>query len=127
LRNPQIAQISQNRGKQVPANDKPSAHQRRIPSGNASRITTLICLFFLTALILFSLARPLGAASLQDEEHEHSDMINLYTREFQNELWRLPDPHRLIYSRFRWVLGAAILIFILLAAADRREKRRGDG
>ncbi len=127
MRNPQITQISQNRGKQMLANNKPSAHQGRIPSGNASRTTTLICLFILTALILFSLARPLGAASLQNEEHEHSDMINLYTREFQNELWRLPDPHRLIYSRFRWVLGAAILIFILLVAADRLKIRRGDG
>lgn len=90
-------------------------------------LLTAYCL--LLTVLLIGACFPAMASSLMEEHHEHSEMNNLYDREFHNELWRLPDPQKFIYAHLRWVLGAAVFLWIVFLATDphgmMRRKRRG--
>jgi|GEM_PF-4366678 len=89
----------------------------------------LIAYFLLLIVLLTGICFPAMASSLQDEHHEHSEMNDLYDREFHNELWRLPDPQKFIYAHLRWVLGAAVFLWIVFLTTNTpgmmRRKRRG--
>ncbi len=68
--------------------------------------------------------------SLREDVHEHSELNNLFSAEFHNELWRLPEPHKIMYHKLFWLFPAAVAIWLYMIFTERnglfkRRERRG--